>query len=59
MIKRGQEVIVRRYPDNGELKARDEYAKVLCISDGYVMLRHKGAMPFLKSLKDLEKLNER
>ena len=31
------------------------FAKVLTISDGYAMLRFKGAMPFIKSVKDLER----
>lgn len=45
-IERGDEITWKGY----------ERVKVMAVADGYAMLRRPSCMPFIKSLKDLEKL---
>lgn len=37
---------------------KPEQVRVMVRSEGYAMVRHKGAMPFVVSVKDLEPLPE-
>lgn len=58
-FKRGDIVIVQHLTG---VKGRQEIweaspAKIMVIADGYAMVRHKGAAPFVVSLRDLEKWN--
>lgn len=60
-MKRGDKIIYNRpMPDafrGGKwiYKNYKREAKVMAIADGYVMLRHPRCMPYIESLKDLEK----
>lgn len=56
-MKRGD--MVKVYREWGFHNKRWHYrwffAKVMVVSDGYAMMRRKGCMPFVESVKDLEK----
>lgn len=49
----------RSYPDsfNGKwiYKTMRREARIMAIVEGYAMLRAKGAMPYIESVKDLQK----
>lgn len=64
MIKTGDKVCIRQTDgqicDNTgwryKYKWSDDTAKVMAVVDGYAMLRFRSCMPFVKALKELNKL---
>lgn len=41
-------------PMNGRMEYVTFLVRVMCIADGYAMVRKKGCMPFVVSLHDME-----
>ncbi len=55
-MKANDKIILTKYLKNGVLPERLEYGEIMAIADGFAMVRFPKGKPFIRTVRELQKL---